>query len=266
MLLSSDMNEPSVRLKSHANRDEYQEAINLLMNLDVISESLEQCLRIDLPRDTTESSIYLGFAISLQTYFVNAQGLNNSLTWQDAPSSRLKGMISIARIIRNKVAHQGIWLPSNSRRNPLEKGSFAYFGLPLSELKSLLLKQSLTDKKRLLAKQLSQMSEASNVLGSDTFVSHANDLDSWTQDALALLDSDYSSPYFDVVPFMKHHYIEYVPWVLAVYTELLEDEAWAQVADLRNQVDLCTLEERLAALDTKYNKIVSIMRHVLSGF
>jgi|GEM_PF-2980480 len=263
MLLSSDSNEPDARLKSHAHREAYQEAINLLMNLDVISESLERCLRIDLPRDTTESSIYLGFAISLQTYFVNAQGLNNSLTYQANPYTRLKGMISIARIIRNKVAHQGIWLPSNSRRNPLEKGSFAYFGLPLSELKALLLKQSLTDKKRLLAKQLSQMSEASNVLGSDTFVSHANDLDSWTQDALALLDSDYSSPYFDVVPFMKHHYIDYVPWTLSVFRDLYQADGMSEVAQLRTQVGLCTIEERIELVQSKYDKIVSIMRHTL---
>ena len=263
MLLSSDSNEPSVQLKSHAHREAYQEAINLLMNLDVISESLEQCLRIDLPRDTTESSIYLGFAICLQTYFVNAQGLNNSLTFKEEPSSHLKGLISIARIIRNKVAHQGIWLPSNSRRNPLEKSSFAYFGLPLSELKALLLKQSLTDKKRLIAAQLGQMDETSMTQGAQAMLNNANDLDSWTQDALTLLSTDYPSAYFDVVPFMKHHYIDYVPWTLSVFSHLCQNKGMAEVAQLRTKLGLCTIEERIELVQSKYDKIVSIMRHTL---
>jgi len=251
-------------LVEHPQYDSYQTAFNLLANLDVMSNSFNKCL--ELNTNSNQELTFIEIATQIQTYFITANGLHEKIyttlnfNKNEKVSSEFKGIQTIARIIRHKVAHEGIWIPTAARGFKKDVGSYRYFALSNEELKTSLIKQSLLDREKLIKNQIKQLNK--NLLqfsSSEELVSHLNqeseDINTWTDYAFELLKNRFENDYFDVIEFMRLHIRKFIPEVINIYRAVIAQKHFIEISKLRKETKFKTIQERLEELDIVYNSI-----------
>lgn len=251
-------------LVEHPQHDSYQTAFNLLANLDVMINSFNKCL--ELNTNSNQELTFIEIATQIQTYFITANGLNEKIDTtagfkkNEKISSESKGIQTIARIIRHKVAHEGIWIPTAARGFKKDVGSYRYFALSNEELKASLIKQSLLDREKLIKNQVKQLKKSLlQFSSSEELDSHLNqeseEINTWTNYAFELLKNRFENDYFDVIEFMRLHISRFIPEVIKIYSDMIIKKPFVEISKLRKEAKLKTIEERLEELNSVYNSI-----------
>lgn len=120
----------------------HQDCLHLLIGLERIQHTYEQLKSLPQPKDAL-SEVYLDAAILMQSYFINAQAINEKINSVDGNllpelSETANSLVIIAKAIRNIVAHEGLWIPTFYSGVHHIRGRFHYFGIEAEKIKSSL--------------------------------------------------------------------------------------------------------------------------------
>lgn len=239
----------------HEFRLKYREIMDLLANVEILNRCITHCANLTYPEDTS-SSIYLDYAEKIQTYFINSQALYEMLTTtkgyksgQKSAPDEFKALVTFAKVVRNKVAHEGIWIPYATRGFVKDKGPYQFFSLPKSALRDLIFEASMRDKKQAVREFNDAVIEAkpNNQRLDDldnTLIGLIQKSNEWTQIALRFLDTHYSDK-FDVHSFMLRHFQVFVPWVIDCFERRANSVEVKQFSELCRKVNVKTLDDKL---------------------
>ncbi|MDP2717082.1 hypothetical protein [Rheinheimera sp.] len=251
----------------HEFRASYQDIMNLLVNVEILNRCITACANVPFPEDTSCPS-YLDFAERIQTYFLNSQALHEMLTTtkgytneRSDVSDEFKAMVIFAKVIRNKVAHEGVWIPYATRGVVKDKGRFKFFALPKANLKKMIIEASIRDKQKAVNAfkigSSNDESEMQKLVDLDNqlidLIKRSND---WTEEALKYLDAHYSGE-FEVHNFMLNHYRIFVPWVIRHFERRTREQKVKQVSELRRKANIKTLDEKLEACKQLYQEFTT---------
>jgi hypothetical protein len=229
-------------LEDHDIKEEYMEWLNLLANVDVITDALNTCISIEFPENPI-SPLYVKFALNLQNYFINSEGMRSKIHKKSPavnPSKKLQALSYIARAVRNKVAHEGVWIATPMKGSIYAKGNFSFYAYPKKELIESLNKQKAGDSYNKGEKISSRRQE---------------NLDEKYRLSIELLDNDYKSDHFYISKFMATHYRELVGCILTIYKEKITDNKFQEYGVLRKNAGFRSIEDRLDDITITYQNL-----------
>lgn len=228
-----------IRLQDDPVRQEYMEWLNLLVNIDAISEALQACTSIEFPDDST-SPLYVRFALNLQNYFVNAQGLleNNKFSSGGEQPILFKALTTIAKSVRNKVAHEGLWIATPVSRAINGKGSYSFYSYPKEELKKSLDSMKCNELRRNYKERISDIK--------------MNKIEDKYDLAFELLENQFQDDLFHVLEFMKRHYKDFVGYILNEYRRKVKRKDFEKYSALRKEAGYRTIDDRVESITSVY--------------
>lgn len=251
----------------HEFRYDYHDIMNLLVNLEILNRCITACENAPFPDDPSCPS-YLDFAEKIQTYFLNSQALYEMLSKTKGyksesrgVSNEFKAMVILAKVIRNKVAHEGVWIPYATRGFVKDKGKFEFFALPKAKLNKLIIEVSIRDKQKAVndfkLSSYNDVSENQQTIDLDNqliaLIKRSND---WTEEALKYINAHYSDK-FDVYNFMISHYRVFAPWVIGHFERRAKEKEVRLVSELRKKMDIKTLEEKIEDCKSLYQEQIN---------
>lgn len=253
----------------HEFRLQYQAIMNLLANVEVLNRCIIFCANVPFPDDTSCPS-YLDFAEKIQTYFINSQALYEMLTTTKGYKSDLgntsdefKALVTFAKVVRNKVAHEGVWIPYATKGVIKDKGLYEFFALPKDTLRNLIFEASIADKKRAVRDftiNATEVNPDNNKLNDldNRLIALIQRSNEWTEIALKFLDMHYSDK-FDVHSFMLHHFRVFVPWVIHCFELRAKAKDVKQFSELRRKIEVRTLDEKIKACKQLYQEQLALL-------
>jgi hypothetical protein len=194
---------------------EYSKYIQLLSGVAIAVKSVKECQRIAYPSDQFCDG-YIHLAIHIQSYFINSHGVREQL------SGALKGAnnilfsdtekldIEIGRVIRNKVAHQSLWIPLLWKDWKRDAPLVEYFGFECAEIMSSLEKIENEELKNFVLK---------------------------------FFPEKYSGRYMDIVDFMVSHESMLISKVLETIEALASKRKVQEVSNQRIKCSLPTIDD-----------------------
>ena len=234
------------RLQDDPVRQEYMEWLNFLVNIDVISEALKVCATTEFPEDSI-SPLYVTFALNLQNYFINAQGLleNNKFISGSEQPRRFKALTTIAKSVRNKVAHKGVWIATPVRGVVSGKGLYSFYSYPIEDLK-----ESLEEMKN---RELSRDLKRENNRG--VLEKKRYKIEEKYSLAFELLENQYQDDLFYILEFMKLHYKDFVGYILIEYRKKLKKKGFERYSALRKEAGYRAIEDRIESIKSVYDDL-----------
>lgn len=229
-------------LQDDAVKPEYMEWLNFLVNIDIITDALKVCTTIEFPENPT-SPLYVKFALSLQNYFINAQGVleDNKFSSGGEQPKRFKALVTIAKSVRNKVAHKGLWIATPVRGAVFGKGLYSFYSYPTEELKESLDKMKAHELKRECNKGILDIKKGK--------IEEKYDL------AFELLENQYQGDLFHILEFMTQHYKDFVGYILSEYRKNLQNKDFEKYSVLRKEAGYRTIEERVESIASVYHDL-----------